>query len=155
MERKGVKAIFAVVALLVFLVGQRVAAQSTCYDQCLNECTFFAIPIFVCIERCTANCNGQPPAAKIDFHCSFACAKSPLGQLDPGEIKIIISIILPCVVLLIRLRTTCLWSIDYIGCISNYLWWLMTVGNDMGASYTCPKSCTKVRRSLWWRPTYI
>lgn len=149
MECRDVKAILVVAAILVFLVGQ--SSASKCYDRCYSNCRSERNnPSWWCKYDCTLHCI-VPPAAKVDSDCSYACPKS-CSQLDLGEIKVLLSSILPWVVFLMLLWFTCSLSIYYVSCISNHLWCLMIGLDDMGACLSkCSTGCTKVGKTLWWR----
>ncbi|XP_038974319.1 thionin-like protein 2 [Phoenix dactylifera] len=86
MECKGVKAIFAIAAILALLVGQNSAStHSNCYDPCYAHCRWETYPPWFCKYQCTLECLVPPPAAKVDSGCSLACAKSSCGQHDNPE----------------------------------------------------------------------
>ena len=98
MGGKSVRAIFVVAIILVSLLGGQSLSIKKCFNECNAQCRDHNIPSWWCKYMCALYCI-RPPAAKVDSGCSFACAKSSCGQLDPGEIKIILSVILPLVVL--------------------------------------------------------
>ncbi|XP_073117023.1 uncharacterized protein [Elaeis guineensis] len=81
MECKRVKAILGIAAILVLLAG--LSSASECYDDCYAKCRSEDNPPWLCKYKCRLDCIIHPSAAKVDSGCSFACAKSSCGQLDP------------------------------------------------------------------------
>jgi hypothetical protein len=95
METKVIRATLVLTVMLLFLVGQSSASIKSCYHCCYDKCRNHGFGKVGCGYRCGIECGTTIPVPTCPFpplqdesNCSFACAKSSCGHIDPGKLKI-------------------------------------------------------------------
>lgn len=93
METKVVRATLVLTVMLFFLVGQSSADIKSCYHCCYDKCRVDGNGKVFCGYRCSLECASIPvptcpyPPLQDESNCSFACAKSSCGHINPGKQK--------------------------------------------------------------------